>query len=211
MNIRTRLINNMPSGAEMTKQVNFGTALGLTNTAKTGQKAVVEALGDKFTLRGQWFQQSNKYGIRIKMARPNDLVAEVKTQADWLKLHETGGDKTPRSGGSIAVPTAEVRRNKRMIIPKGQRPNALRDKRTFILMTKNGRVLFQRKGKGKNSKIVALYNLEPRVHIKKTSTFYEPIEKVVKSDLKNNIREGIMKAFRTGGSLRGRIGTYGPR
>lgn len=190
------------------KQINFGTALGLTNTAKEGQKAVMKSLGDTFTLRGQWFAQSNKYGIRIKMARRDDLSAEIKTAADWLAIHEKGGDKTPRSGSSIAVPTAEVRRNKRMIIAKAQRPNALRDKRTFVLNTKNGRVLFQRKFKGKRSKIVALYNLEPRVKVKKQSTFYEPIQEVVKKKLKDNIRDGIAKAFATGGLSRGRIGKY---
>lgn len=207
MQLKARL-TQMPDLREISKQIDFGTALGLTNTAKEGQKAVMKALGDTFTLRGGWFNQSNKYGIRIKMARRDDLAAEVRTAAEWLALHETGGDKTPRSGRSIAVPTDEVRRNKRLIIAKSQRPAALRGKNTFVLNTKNGRVLFQRKGKGKKSRIVALYNLEPRVKIKKQSTFYEPIQQVVRTRLKENIRLGIHKAFATGGPTRGRIGKY---
>lgn len=198
-----------PDFAEITKQINFGTALGLTNTAKEGQKAVMKSLGDTFTLRGQWFQQSNKFGIRIKMAKRDDLSAEIKTAADWLEIHEKGGIKTGRGGHDLAIPTADVRRNKRDIIARANRPRALREKKgIFILQTKNGRVLFQRKGKGKNSKIIALYNLEPKATIKKQSTFYEPIQEVVKTRLKDNIRNGIAKAFATGGSSRGRIGKY---
>lgn len=205
-------ITKMPfTPAEVMKQVNFGTALGLTNTAKHAQKAVMHALGDTFTLRGQWFNQSMKYGIKIKMARKDDLKAAVFTDADWLVIHEKGGTKTATHGGSLAIPTENVRRNKRMIIPRAQRPKALREKGTFVLNTKNGRVLFQRKYKGKRAKIVALYNLEPRARIKKQSTFYEPIEKVVKSEMKGYISAGISKAFATGGSKRGRIGEYGPR
>jgi hypothetical protein len=211
MKITARVIKNF-SPNEIIKQVNYGTAVGLTNTAKDGQTAVLKALGDTFTLRGQWFKQSMKYGIRIDMARKDKLQAAVKTAADWLEIHEKGGIKTSSAGHDLAIPTGEVRRNKRMIIPTAQRPRALREKKgIFILQTKNGRVLFQRKGKGKNSKIVALYNLEPRARIKKASTFYEPIEKVVKRNLAGNIKAGIAKAFATGGSQRGRIGAYSKR
>lgn len=204
----TKIVQRPPAVAEIMKQINFGTALGLTNTVKEGQKAVLQALGDTFTLRGQWFKQSMKYGIRIDMATRDKRQAAVKTDADWLEVHEKGGTKTPRSGSNLAIPTENVRRNKRLIIPKAQRPNALREKNTFVLQTRNGKVLFQRKGKGKRSKIVALYNLEPRARIKRKSTFYEPIQKVVKNRLTANIRAGIAKAFATGGSQRGRIGKY---
>jgi len=198
------------SAAEMVKQIRFGTALGLTNAAKEGQKVVMAALGDKFTLRGQWFKQSMKYGIKVKMAKPSNLASAVHTAADWLLLHEEGGDKRPQ-GRSLAVPTDNVRRNKRLIIPRGQRPKGLKDKRTFVLNTKNGRVLFQRKYKGKRSKIVALYNLEPKVRVPKRATFFEPIGDVVKRHLHHHIISGIEKAFATGGRRRGRIGSYNTR
>lgn len=187
-----------PSWQNIVKQIEFGTAVGLTQTAKDGQKAVVDALAGTFTLRGNWWQQSNKFGIKIKPATKNDLSSEVRTAADWLELHETGGDKTRKGGGRLTIPTDNVRRNKRMIIPRAQRPMALKGKNTFIETTKRGEtVLFKRVGRGKNQKIVALYILEPKVRIRKQSTFYAPIQAVVKRNLDRNIKAGIEKALAT--------------
>lgn len=205
--LTTTIVNNLPSEAEFMKQTNFGTALGLTRTAKDAQAASVDAIKGTFTVRGRWFEQQNKFGIKIKPAKPADLTAEVKTAADWLDPHETGKDKHARSG-RLAVPTENVRRNKRLIIPRNQRPAALRGKNTFVLQTAHGPVLFQRIKRGKRKGIVALYGLEQSVRIKKQSTFYEPIAKVVKQKIGGNIRDGIAKAFATGGNRRGRSGSY---
>jgi len=195
MNITTRVINNLPSAEKIMKNIDFGTAKGLTKTAKQGQSAVVDALQSNFTLRGTWFNQNMRHGIKITPARKDKLQSSVHTLADWLEPHETGKDKTPR-GGNLAVPTDQVRRNKRMIIPKGQRPRGLAAK-AFVLQTKKGPVLAQRLIKGKRKGLIILYGLEPQVKIKKRPTFRVPIEKVVKSNLKSNIAEGINDAIRT--------------
>lgn len=210
MKLSLRLVERPPLVAEIVKQLRFGVALGLTNTAKEGQKAVMKSLGDTFTLRGGWFNESNKYGIKIKMATKDSQEAEVRTRADWLEIHEAGGTKKPASGGRLAIPTSEVRRNKKNIIAKANRPSALRGKRTFIIKTSKGDVLFQRKGRKKKSRIVALYNLEPRAEIKKQSTFFEPLDDVVKKHLDKNIEWGIKKAFATM-NTRGRVGSYSKR
>jgi hypothetical protein len=194
--VRVKEVERPPSAAKIAKNINFGVALGLTETAKQGQKAVIGALRGTFTLRGSWFNQSNKFGIKIKAAKREDLSAEVRTRADWLLPHETGKDKTGR-GGRVAVPTDNVRRNKRQIITKAQRPTALRNKRTFVIKTKRGDVLYQRKYRGKRSFIVPLYGLERRVRIRKQSTFFEPIEKVVKRRINANIGAGLRRAFAT--------------
>jgi len=195
MNITTRVINNLPSAEKIMKNIDFGTAKGLTKTAKQGQSAVVDALQSNFTLRGTWFNQNMRHGIKITPARKDKLQSSVHTLADWLEPHETGKDKTPR-GGNLAVPTDQVRRNKRSIIPKGQRPRGLAA-RAFVLQTKKGPVLAQRLIKGKRKGLIILYGLEPQVKIKKRPTFRVPIEKVVKSNLKSNIAEGINDAIRT--------------
>ncbi len=196
-----KLVQRPPSAEKIAKNINFGVATGLTETAKQGQAAVQGALKGTFTLRGNWFQQQNKFGIKVKPAKRDDLSAEVRTNADWLELHEKGGTKTPRVAKELAIPTENVRRNKRQIIPRAQRPKNL--KNTFILNTAKGKVLFQRfKRKigtynGKPTRIKALYNLEPRARIKKQSTFFDPIDKVVKRRLDQNIQAGIRKAFAT--------------
>lgn len=185
-----------PSAAQIDRNLRFGVAKGLTDTAKQGQAAVLGALRGTFTLRGSWFQQSNKFGIKVKPAKRDDLSAEVRTQADWLEKHETGGTKRAKSG-RVAVPTINVRRNKRDIITRANRPGRLRGKRTFVIKTSRGDVLYQRKYKGKRSHIVALYNLEQSVRIRKRSTFFEPITRVVRRRLDRNIIAGMRHAIAT--------------
>lgn len=199
MKIGLKLVQRPPAAAKILKQLAFGTAVGLTKTAKEGQAAVVKSLGSTFTLRGNWFQQNMRHGIKIKSATKDSLSAEIRTMADWLELHEKGGTKTPRQGSRLAIPTENVRRNKRQIIAKANRPSALRGKRTFIIKTAKGDVLFQRKYKGKRSVIVPLFNLEPRAKIRKQSTFFDPIDQVVKTRLGPNIRDGITRALATMG------------
>lgn len=178
------------------KNIRFATAAALTKTAQDGQKASREALAANFTLRGNWSNPSNKFEIRIKPAKKDNLEAQVTTLADWLKLHEEGATKLP-SRKFIAIPTDNVRRNKRDIITKGNRPGALRGKNTFVIDTKSGPVIFQRKGKGKREKLVALYILEPKAKIKKHSSFYEPIGKAVRANFKQNWTEAVKQAFAT--------------
>jgi hypothetical protein len=176
------------------KQLEFGTAVGLTQTAKDGQKAVQDALRGTFTIRNKW-PEIGPYAIKIKPATKNDLSSEVRTAADWLAVHETGGDKTAKSG-DVAVPTDQVRRNKRLIIPRGQRPKGLGAK-VFVLQTKHGPVLAQRISRGKRKGLIILYGLEKSVRIKKQSTFFSPIEAIVKRNLDKNIKAGIQKALAT--------------
>lgn len=192
--IRARIVQK-PDIAKIKKNIAFGTARGLTQTAKDGQAAVVDALHGTFTLRGQWFRQNMRHGIKITPATPAKLQSEVKTAADWLEPHETGKDKTPR-GQNLAVPTENVRRTKRMIIPRGQRPRGLGAK-AFVMQTRRGPVLAERVTRGKNKGIRILYGLERRVKIRKQSTFYEPIRKVVKSNLRENVRKSIAQALAT--------------
>ena len=72
------------------KQAVFATAVALTNTAKDAQADVLDSLAQTFTLRGKWFAPSNKFGIKVKTARKDDLQSAVYTDADWLIPHETG-------------------------------------------------------------------------------------------------------------------------
>jgi hypothetical protein len=194
--ISGKITQRPPDAEKIAKNIDFGTAVGLTQTAKDGQGAAVSALRTTFTLRGGWFEQQNKFGIKVKPATKTDLSAEVRTMADWLLPHEEGKDKAPISGSNIAVPTENIRRNKRLIIPRGQRPRGLGAK-VFILKTKHGPVLAQRLKRGARKGLVVLYGLERKVHIKKQSTFYEPIERVVNKNLGKNIDAGITRAIAT--------------
>lgn len=184
------------SGAKFAKQAVFATAVALTNTAKDAQADVLDSLAQTFTLRGKWFAPSNKFGIKVKTARKDDLQSAVYTDADWLIPHETGEDKLPR-GNSLAVPTENVRRSKKDFIIKSNRPRALQQ--GFILTSKKTghKILFIRKGKKKRSYLVALYNLTTRVHIKKQSTVIEPIQKTVERNFYKNYEIALRRALET--------------
>jgi hypothetical protein len=194
INLGIKVVQRPPSAEKIIRNINFGTAVGLTQTAKDGQAAVIGALKGTFTLRGRWFEQNMRHGIKITPAKRDKLVAEVKTLADWLEPHETGKDKTPR-GRHVAVPSENVRRNKRLIIPRGQRPKNLKD--AFVIETQHGPVLARRVKRGKNKGLQLLYGLERKVRIRKRSTFYEPIDKAVRRNLNRNVAAGIRKALLT--------------
>jgi hypothetical protein len=181
--------------ARMARQLPFATAVALTKTAQEAQKETIDTLDDKFTIRTGWAKPSNKFGIKIKPAKKTNLVAVVGTDADWLEKFETGKDKLPR-GRNLAIPTGNVRRTKRDLIQKSQRPNALRSKRTFVLKTKSGNVLFQRKFKGKRSQIIALYNLEKRARIRRNSPVYDPVKRIVVRNLGRNFTRALADALK---------------
>lgn len=196
-----------PDVRKIAKNVRFGVAAGLTRTAKDAQGDAIKSIEKEFTTRGRWYAPSNKFGVRITPAKRDRHESAVHTAADWLLPHETGGPKRPR-GGRFAVPTENVRRNKRQIIPKSQRPRAL--KGTFVLQTKRGPVLFQRVYANKAGKyttrklktrrgtrLVALFGLEKTVQIRKRPTFIEPVRRSVSRNIKTRIREGIENALAT--------------
>ena len=181
---------------KIAKQFAFASALALTKTAKDAQSGITSGLPNHFTLRGNWHQPSNKFGIKIKPAKKDSLAAAVGTNADWLEKFETGTDKLPRQN-FLAVPTDNVRRNKKLIIQKSQRPAALRGKGDFVIQTKSGPVLFVRKGRGKKKQMVALYNLETKAKIKKNSAIIEPAVKVINGRLYKNFSQAFIKALKT--------------
>lgn len=188
-----KLIQRPPSAAEIIKQTNFGTAVGISRNVKRGQEAVRKALHRDFTIRNKW-AEIGPYAIKIKTAKASDLAGVIWTNAGWLEPHEKGGTKIPK-GKSVAVPTWQLRpKGSTKILRTQIRPKALlASGKAFILNTPKGRVIARLKGKGQRLEI--LYGLEPRVRLKRTSTFYDPIENQVRRFLNHDIQQGIRGAF----------------
>lgn len=184
------------------KQTAFALASALTLTAKEAQPAVSKAVRGTFTVRSNWDQPSNIFGIRVKPATKQNLVAIVGTAADWLEkfLKEPQGIvvKLPQ-GEFIAIPTSNVRRTKRDIIQKAQRPNALRGKRDELLPMKSGKgfILAQRRGKGPRSKLVVLYVLVPRAKIPQKDILFGPTRRVFQNRFAAIYEKQLQKAFAT--------------
>lgn len=194
--------------ASLGKQLPFARAMALTRTAKDVQKEIISnGLPGAFTVRGNWFLPRNAFGVKVTAATKTNPVAKVGTNADWIEIHETGGTKRP-AGASLAVPTAEVKRNKKDIIARSQRPRALRD--AFVINTRKGRLLVRRTymnrsgnftgrklKKSLGSRLQVLYGLEPSVKIRKRSGFIAPAKKEIDRRLMKNFMDSLEFAFRT--------------
>ena len=177
--LTAKIVQRPPSAEKIIKQLLYGTAVGLTKTAKEAQAAVQGSARGKFTIRNRWLEQQTPVGIKIKPAMPTNPVAEVYTKAPFGPRQEFGGTKIPYKHW-LAIPiTGTARPTKSSMIPKRNLPRSLQN--AFVLTTKKGTTLLcVRKARGKNKGIVPMYVLVTRVQVKRTNWFHDPIEKVVR-------------------------------
>jgi hypothetical protein len=184
------------------KQTRFALASALTLTAKEAQAASIREIEGSFTIRTNWDKPSNIFGVRVQPATKQNLVAIVGTAADWLEKfmrHPEGVVVDLPQGKYFAIPTKNARRTKRDIIQKGQRPLALLGKRDFIIKTKNKGilVLFQRRGRGRNSQMIAMYVLYPARKIHEKDVLFGPTQRVFEKRFADILAVQLQKAFAT--------------
>lgn len=182
---------------DVAKQVRFALAKSLTAVAKLGQAASISDIEATFTVRNGWDRPSNAMGVKALPATKTDLSAAVVTRAGWLIHHERGEDKVP-DGRHLAIPSKNVRRTKRDIVQRSQRPKALRGKRDVVLPLKGGGLgLFQRRGRGRNSQLVFLYTLGRRARIPRQPTVIETTVRVFERRFGDLFHKNLKEAFRT--------------
>lgn len=185
------------------KQFRFGLAAGLTKTAKQGQATVVAVMKKEFVLRGRWYEQSNKFGIRITPARKNSRIMEaaIHTTAPWLTLQESGGIKKPHQRSALTVPLPATRPpGSPKKIPRLHRQK-LKQKGSFILKVGTTALLavrkkFKRKVKGVKSRLDFFYIFERQVRIRRRPFWREPIEKGLQRRLHSNIAAALNAAYK---------------
>jgi len=172
------------------KQLPFALSKAINQVAKEVVKAEQQEIRSIFTVRNQW-PEKGPLSVRIvRYAKKGDLTAVLSSGATFLSLHVTGGTKTPR-GQHIAVPTAAVRRTKRDIIRKQDRPRNI--KGSFVVPTSRGPMLARRKGK----QIDLLYGLERSARIKPTFRWYETAQQTVDRTWRREIEQAIEYAIKT--------------
>lgn len=108
-------------------QVPFATMSGLNQLALEAQADTENRLvKEKFTLRTPWYKHGNKFGFNINFAKKDNLEAKLGTQADWMKLQEDGGTKTPTSTKNVAIPEREnLGISPDQKLAKGEKPRAI--------------------------------------------------------------------------------------
>lgn len=174
-------------------QFRFALATALTATAKRAQAATLADIRGTFTIRNTWLNPSNAMGIKVLPASKADLSAAVATRADWLTLHEEGGTKRP-TGAHLAVPTRFVRRSKRQIIQRSQRPRNLKAAKTVVLPLKSGgKMIFERR----NKRLVPLFRLIRQAQIDRAPTITEQTVRTFEKEFEPTLYEKFKAALAT--------------
>lgn len=179
-------------------QVPFVTSKAINETAKLFQSFQVKHQFRLFDVRRTSFIRRS---VKIKpFSTKRRLWADVsidppggQAQADIIFKFESDIRKRPRDGGHIAVPIEAKRKSGN--VPKNLKPRALRlqahgggglvfrgERRTFLIRTNQGGLLFQRVGRGARSRTKVLFSLEDQVPISPDLNFVFNARRVVDRD-----------------------------
>lgn len=158
--------------AALGRQLPFIESLAINETAKGFQKKQRQHQLRVFTARRPRFIER---AVKIKPFSNKrqwpDVHAVVKidppggqARADILAKFEEGGEKRPRDGSSLAIPTTDLKRTKTGIVPRSKRPRSfgfrrhgrgpeatvyVGKKRTFLIKYHDGETggIYQRTGR----------------------------------------------------------------
>lgn len=178
-------------------QAPFAIALAVSNVTKDAQSAVQKGYEERFTLRQPAFikREGAKITQFAKKADPTAILA-VTEKAGFLTRFEDGDMKRPNAGKAIAIPVA-VRRNKKDIIPKSQRPPALYASKAAgagRVFSKAGKLL-QRVGRGAATQLRVLYIWKSAVKLPALLKFKETTNKAVDQNWQRRALEAVDKAL----------------
>lgn len=172
------------------KQLPFALSKAINSTAERIREATLKGATETLNIRGNWWKPRTKYGFNVKASTKSNQSAEIYTRADWMVMHEDGGIKTAK--GLIAIPTIDVKRNKKDIITKGNRPRAVVG--AFKGKTKEGQEFIAKRVRGK---LVILYWLEKQAKIKGVYKFHDIAKETFDKHFDNDFRDAIDYALRT--------------
>src|ERR1041384_1173663 len=118
------------------KQTTFAIATTLTEVGVRTRKRARESLGESFTLRTTW-ADIGPFALKTKPATKQNLTTTVGSAATWLEKFLRGAlggiEVNLPQGRFLAVPTVNVKRSKRDLIRKGQRPRDFMGKSDVLL------------------------------------------------------------------------------
>jgi hypothetical protein len=181
----------------MDRQVPFALSKAINKSAVDVQRAEGVNLGRKQIIRTDWWKGGRKFGINIKpFATKNKPTAVIGTQADWERLHERGGTKTPKQGKNLAIPTAAHRGGARNKITRAKRPRALLDKPRHFFAQVGGMIgIWKRTGR-KRLPIKLLFTLTRKARLDPKLGYEEVGEAVANKTLPEHFAEEFRKAIK---------------
>jgi hypothetical protein len=189
-------------------QIPFATSLALNNLAKLAQGEIRAHYKTIFDLRRPDFIE--KQGAKImQFATKRDPVVTlgVDPKADFLSKFETGGER-PKRGTHIAIPSL-VRRNKRDIVTKGNRPRALIQRLgkkkgaggVFVVGKDSADLrqpgIYQRTGRGGRGGTKLLYAFETSAQIPASLQFVQIAQRTAETQWASEFEKALAQALRT--------------
>lgn len=175
-------------------QVPFATSLAINATVKDVRRRIVGPTWNKaFQVRNKAFP-----GVlfRMKFSKKGDLEAVLYDQLgrEFVERHVSGGIKTPKGGGNLAIPV-NIQRTSTGRIPKSKKPRALTAKKsTRIIRGKSGKNLIIEKFKGETH---VRYVLSPSAKIDRSFRFYEDAMDTFNRVIDGHWNAGMARALAT--------------
>lgn len=169
------------------KQVPYAAARSLNNAAfKAREHLAGDTWPRSVTVRNRGFI---KQALRVEKATKTKLQAAVVDTMGRgnLLAHADGGTKVAKKR-NLAIPTSAVKLTSKGV-RDAQKPANL--KRAFV---RNG-TLFQVVGKGKGSRLQALFTLRPQAKIRKSVPFREEFADIVTNELRRSVPKELVKAM----------------
>lgn len=171
------------------KQLPFACSLALNRASEKARDKFLQELPGRLTLRTSWWKPKNKFGFNIKNSNKHNLVTSIYTRAPWMTLQETGGIRTPQKK-TLAVPHSNVKRTKRDLISKANKPAGIKNK--FIKEVNGKPFLFKRLKKS----IRLMYNLIPSARIKPVLQFKDTISREVNRVFPDEFNKAFNEAWK---------------
>ncbi len=185
----------------VTKKVSYATNNALTRVAKEMVDAGQKELAADFTLRKRFVLTRLKILQYSKVGNLTTIVgidAKVAGSPLLIGFFEEGGEKRPSRGGSIAVPLTGTAARPNFTSPiRGalkyanlQIQNGKGKARTYVVPDVG---VFERVGRGKESKTVLIYAFEQSAPLHKQMNLTEVMESVANSRFRQIFAEEFEK------------------
>jgi len=179
------------------KQLPYAFSKSINSVAYGSQKEVVQDVPKKFTVRTSWSVPGNKHGFNVKKSTKQMLEAAIYTRAPWMKLHETGGIKTPK-GQHLAIPTSNVRpKGSKLVLKKSRRPKYLLKHGAFLAGQGKRYGIYMRVSSVLRYPIMRMFSLVPSGVIKEQLDMMKTVQSTVNKTWAETFNKNWEEALRT--------------
>ena len=155
------------------RELPFGTSGAINDTMFDVRKRVTTSTFDKaFEVRNRRF--AGRLWQVTQKARKGHLEAMLTQTLDrgYMQDHVTGGTKTGRTGGRVAIPAQPGKmRSGQGRIRKNLKPRSLEAKKTTFVVAKGSKKFIMRRQRGGGAEL--LYSIVPSAKIDRRFRFYE--------------------------------------